>query len=103
MTGNVSYYAVLSNVVAYNNNIGIDFTGWEDDGKRYDYARYGIVRGNIVHDIHSEPGNPDCNSMERTEYMSIAALTSSSSRTRFIALIMDSKSPVKHRGITPSP
>jgi hypothetical protein len=61
MTGNVSYYAILSNVVAYNNNIGIDFTGWEDDGKTYDYARYGIVRGNIVHDIHSEPNNPDYN------------------------------------------
>jgi hypothetical protein len=61
MTGNVSYFAILSNVVAFNNNIGIDATGWEDDGKPYDYARYGIVRGNIVHDIHSRPTNPDYN------------------------------------------
>ncbi len=61
MTGNVSYFAILSNVVAYNNNIGIDATGWEDDGRRYDYARYGIIRGNLVHDIHSEPTNPDYN------------------------------------------
>jgi hypothetical protein len=61
MTGNVSYFAILSNVVAYNNNIGIDATGWEDDGRRYDYARYGIIRGNLVHDIHSRPTNPDYN------------------------------------------
>jgi hypothetical protein len=61
MTGNVSYYAILDNVVAYNNNIGIDSTGWEDDGKLYDFARYGIIRGNVVHDIHSEPNNPDYN------------------------------------------
>ncbi len=61
MTGNVSYYAILSNVVAYNNNIGIDSTGWEDDGKLYDFARYGIIRGNVVHDIHSKPNNPDYN------------------------------------------
>jgi len=61
MTGNVSYFAILSNIVSNNNNIGIDSTGWEDDGKTYDYARYGIVRGNSVHDIHSEPTNPDYN------------------------------------------
>jgi hypothetical protein len=61
MTGNVSYFAILSNVVGNNNNIGIDATGWEDDGKTYDYARYGIVRGNTVHDIHSRPTNPDYN------------------------------------------
>jgi hypothetical protein len=61
MTGNVSYYAILSNEVAYNNNIGIDSTGWEDDGKLYDFARYGIIRGNAVHDIHTEPNNPDYN------------------------------------------
>ncbi len=61
MTGNVSYYAILDNVVSYNNNIGIDATGWEDDGKQYDYARYGLIRGNVVHDIHSEPNNPDYN------------------------------------------
>jgi hypothetical protein len=60
MTGNVSYYAILSNEVAYNNNIGIDSTGWEDDGKQYDYSRYGLIRGNVVHDIHSK-SNPDYN------------------------------------------
>jgi hypothetical protein len=61
MTGNVSYFALLSNIIAYDNNIGLDSTGWEDDGKPYDYARYGIIRGNVVHDIHSEPTNPDYN------------------------------------------
>jgi hypothetical protein len=58
--GNVDGYAVLSNLVHNNDNIGIDSIGFEHVSRNaaYDQARNGEVRGNLVYDITSY-GNPD--------------------------------------------
>jgi len=58
--GNVDGYAVLSNLVHDNDNIGIDSIGFEKVSPQtaYDQARNGEIRGNIVYNITSY-GNPD--------------------------------------------
>jgi hypothetical protein len=58
--GNVDGYAVLSNRVHDNDNIGIDSIGFErvSPDPAYDQARNGEVRGNLVYNITSY-GNPD--------------------------------------------
>jgi hypothetical protein len=58
--GNVDGYAVTSNLVHDNDNIGIDSIGFEkvSPNPTYDQARNGEVRGNIVYNITSY-GNPD--------------------------------------------
>jgi hypothetical protein len=58
--GNVDGYAVLSNLVHDNNNIGIDSIGYEkvSPNPAYDMARNGEIRGNTVYNITSY-GNPD--------------------------------------------
>ena len=58
--GNVDGFAVTSNVVHDNDNIGIDAIGFErvSPDPAYDQARHGEIRGNIVYNITSY-GNPD--------------------------------------------
>ena len=58
--GNVDGYAVTSNIVHDNDNIGIDSIGFEkvSPNPTYDQARNGEVRGNAVYNITSY-GNPD--------------------------------------------
>jgi hypothetical protein len=58
--GNVDGYAVTSNLVHDNDNIGIDSIGFEKVSKNpaLDQARHGEVRGNSVYNITSY-GNPD--------------------------------------------
>jgi hypothetical protein len=58
--GNVDGFAVTSNVVHDNDNIGIDAIGFEkvSPDPTYDQARNGEIRGNTVYNITSY-GNPD--------------------------------------------
>jgi hypothetical protein len=58
--GNVDGFAVTSNVVHDNDNIGIDAIGFEkvSPDPAYDQARNGEIRGNTVYNITSY-GNPD--------------------------------------------
>jgi hypothetical protein len=58
--GNVKDFAITSNVVHDDDNIGIDAIGFErvSPNPAYDQARDGEIRGNTVYDITSY-GNPD--------------------------------------------
>jgi len=60
LDGNVDGFAVVSNVVHDNDNIGIDAIGFEkvSPDPAYDQARNGEIRGNLVYNITSY-GNPD--------------------------------------------
>jgi hypothetical protein len=60
INGNVTNFAVLSNAIHDDNNIGIDSEGFEQVAPKpaYDQARNGLVRGNLVYNITSY-GNPD--------------------------------------------
>jgi hypothetical protein len=60
LDGNVDDYAVVSNTVYDNDNIGIDSIGFEgvSPDPAYDQARDGDVRGNLVYNITSND-NPD--------------------------------------------
>ncbi len=60
VNGNVDGYAVTSNLVHDNDNIGIDSEGFEriSPNPAYDQARNGEIRGNVVYNITSY-GNPD--------------------------------------------
>ena len=59
LDGNVTNFAVTSNLVHDNNNIGIDAIGFEGMSPQvaYDQARQGEIRGNSVYNITSY-GNP---------------------------------------------
>ena len=60
LDGNVTNFAVVSNVVHDDDNIGIGAIGFEHVSKdpAYDQARDGVIRGNAVYNITSY-GNPD--------------------------------------------
>jgi hypothetical protein len=60
VNGNVTNYAVVSNLIFDNDNIGIDSIGFEgvSPNPSYDQARNGEIRGNVVYNITSY-GNPD--------------------------------------------
>ncbi len=60
LDGNVTNFAVVSNLVHDDNNIGIGAIGFERVSKdpAYDQARDGVIRGNTVYNITSF-GNPD--------------------------------------------
>ena len=60
LDGNVTNFAVVSNRVHDDNNIGIGAIGFERVSKdpAYDQARDGVIRGNTVYNITSF-GNPD--------------------------------------------
>jgi hypothetical protein len=60
LDGNVKNFAVVSNIVHDDDNIGIGAIGFErvSPDPRYDQARDGEIRGNIVYNITSY-GNPD--------------------------------------------
>ncbi len=59
LNGNVTNFAVTNNRVHDNNNIGIDFIGFENtcSDPALDRARDGVCRGNVVWNISSR-GNP---------------------------------------------
>ncbi|MDR3588261.1 MAG: NosD domain-containing protein [Negativicutes bacterium] len=55
LNGNVERFAVTNNHVHDNNNIGIDFIGWEGTATgAVDRARNGVCSGNYVHNISSK-------------------------------------------------
>jgi hypothetical protein len=58
--GNVDGFAVLSNLIHDDNNIAIGAIGFEkvSPNPKYDQARNGYVRGNLIYNITSY-GNPD--------------------------------------------
>ena len=60
LDGNVRNFAVVSNVVHDDDNIGIGAIGFEgvSPDPAYDQARHGEIRGNTVYNITSY-GNPD--------------------------------------------
>jgi hypothetical protein len=60
LDGNVTNFAVVSNIVHDDNNIAIGAIGFEkvSPDPKYDQARNGEIRGNIVYNITSY-GNPD--------------------------------------------
>ena len=60
MNGNVTGFAIISNLVHDDDNIGIDAIGFERTSPQvaYDQARMGEIRGNSVYNITSY-GNPD--------------------------------------------
>ncbi|MBV8976368.1 MAG: DUF1565 domain-containing protein [Alphaproteobacteria bacterium] len=60
LDGNVTNFAVVSNVVHDDDNIGIGAIGFEhvSNDPAYDQARDGVIRGNTVYNITSY-GNPD--------------------------------------------
>ncbi|MGH6878800.1 MAG: DUF1565 domain-containing protein, partial [Rhizomicrobium sp.] len=60
LDGNVKDFAVVSNIVHDDDNIGIGAIGFEhvSPDPKYDQARFGEIRGNTVYDITSY-GNPD--------------------------------------------
>ncbi len=60
LDGNVKNFAVVSNIVHDDDNIGIGAIGFErvSPDPRHDQARDGEIRGNIVYNITSY-GNPD--------------------------------------------
>jgi hypothetical protein len=53
LNGNVDSFAVTNNIVHDNDNIGIDFIGFEGTGGANDQARSGICAGNHVYNISS--------------------------------------------------
>ncbi len=59
LNGNVEFFTVSNNIVHDNDNIGIDFIGFEGENPdpALDRARDGIVAGNLVYNIDSY-GNP---------------------------------------------
>jgi len=59
LNGNVEFFTVSNNRVHDNDNIGIDFIGFEEENPNpdLDRARDGIVVGNLVYNIDSY-GNP---------------------------------------------
>ena len=59
LNGNVEFFTVSNNIVHDNDNIGIDFIGFEGENPNpaLDRARDGIVVGNLVYNINSY-GNP---------------------------------------------
>lgn len=59
LNGNVTDFRVTNNLVHDNDNIGLDFIGYEGTGPvGYDQASYGVVSGNTVYNISgiSNPG-----------------------------------------------
>jgi hypothetical protein len=60
LDGNVKDFAVVSNVVHDDDNIGIGAIGFErvSPDPKYDQARHGEIRGNTVYNVTSY-GNPD--------------------------------------------
>ena len=59
LNGNVELFTVSNNIVHDNDNIGIDFIGFEGENPNpaVDRARNGVVFGNLVYNINSY-GNP---------------------------------------------
>ena len=59
LNGNVEFFTVSNNIVHDNDNIGIDFIGYEGENPNVavDRARDGTVVGNLVYNINSY-GNP---------------------------------------------
>src|SRR5512138_102587 len=59
LNGNVEFFTVSNNIVHDNDNIGIDFIGFEGENPNpdLDRARDGTVVGNLVYNINSY-GNP---------------------------------------------
>ena len=57
LNGNVDGFKVINNVIHDNDNIGIDFIGYEGTANANDYARNGECVGNLVYNI-SSLGNP---------------------------------------------
>jgi hypothetical protein len=59
LNGNVEFFTVSNNIVHDNDNIGIDFIGYEGENPdpALDRARDGTVVGNLVYNINSY-GNP---------------------------------------------
>ena len=57
LNGNVDGFKVMNNVIHDNDNIGIDFIGYEGTAGSNDYARNGECVGNLVYNI-SSLGNP---------------------------------------------
>ena len=59
LNGNVEFFTVSNNIVHDNDNIGIDFIGFEGENPNpaVDRARDGTVTGNLVYNIDSY-GNP---------------------------------------------
>ncbi|NDL67861.1 right-handed parallel beta-helix repeat-containing protein [Anaerotalea alkaliphila] len=53
LNGNVTNFQVTNNRIHDNDNIGIDFIGWEGTAKENDQARQGICAGNEVWNISS--------------------------------------------------
>lgn len=51
LNGNVTNFTVTNNIVHDGNNIGMDFIGYEGTASSNDYARNGLVRGNVVYNI----------------------------------------------------
>jgi len=63
LNGNVTDFIVSNNIVHDNDNIGIDFIGFERQGpKGFDQARNGICFGNIVYNITTKT-NPTYNDL----------------------------------------
>lgn len=60
LNGNVDGFEVTNNVIYDNDNIGIDFIGFEGTAPQNDQARNGICAGNRVYDI-SSGDNPTYN------------------------------------------
>jgi hypothetical protein len=54
LNGNVTNFQVTNNKVHDNDNIGIDFIGYEGTAPQNDYARNGVCSGNQVWNISSE-------------------------------------------------
>lgn len=57
LNGNVTNFRVTNNMVHDNDNIGIDFIGYEGTASSNDYARNGICSGNQVWNISSSNNN----------------------------------------------
>lgn len=53
LNGNVNGFEVTSNLIYDNDNIGIDFIGFEGTASQNDQARNGVCAGNRVYDISS--------------------------------------------------
>jgi hypothetical protein len=54
LNANVDSFSVLNNIVHDNDNIGIDFIGYEGNASANDQARDGICSGNHVYNISSK-------------------------------------------------
>ncbi len=55
LNGNITNFTVSSNIIHDNDNIGIDFIGFEGTGpKGYDQARDGVCSDNTVYNISSQ-------------------------------------------------